>query len=323
MGISPEVIGSPKRNKSENMGLLVDQDGTMPDLRDVVAFCRVVDLGSVTAAARSLGESKGAVSRRVSRLEARLGIPLLRRYGRRVAPTEAGQVYREDAGAALDALTGAAERLRASEETPRGRLRVTAPQGIGSLFLGEVLPSFLADHPEVGVELLLTDAVLSFRAQRLDVALRFSDGLPDSSLVAHRLLTLAPGLYAAPEYLRRRGTPSLPEDLDGHDLLLVPLLPDGQRARFAGPDGVVVERHLRGRVLSHDALLLRELALAGAGITGMLPRRAEPDVAAGRLCPVLPDWRLVSATSLYLLHEGGPLAPKVRVFRDHLKRALG
>lgn len=305
------------------MGPSVAEHGTIPETLDLVAFCRVVDLGSVTAAARALGETKGTVSRRVSRLEASLGTPLLRREGRRVAPTEEGRAYRDQAGVALDVLKDAADTLRASEAAPSGHLRVTALVGMGTQLFASLLPSFLAAYPGVTVEALLTDAVLSFRDHQVDVALRVSQGLPDSSLVAHPLFEIRPVLVASPAYVARRGMPSTPHELVDHDMLMVPRTPGAQRTSFAAPDGSgPVEVLLHGRVLSHDISLLRELALAGAGITSVLPQMAEPEVRAGRLIRILPDWVPLTRATLYLLHAGGALPPKVRAFRDHVKHAV-
>src|SRR5687768_6379682 len=230
------------------------------DPRDVRAFCRAVDLGSITAAAASTGETKGSVSRRVARLERALGTALLRRTGRRVEPTDEGTLYRQRAGVALELLDDAAQAVRDQHADPTGHLRVTAPIGVGPQILGRVLGPFVERYPRVTVEVLLTDAVLSFGEHRIDLALRLSDGLPDSSLVATRLLDLDGDLAASPAYLAAQGAPVTPDDLAGHRMLTVPrrgtsmpleLERDGVRARIVA----------RGHVSSHDLMLLREAAI--------------------------------------------------------------
>jgi DNA-binding transcriptional LysR family regulator len=299
----------------------VSESETIPSLTDLITFCRVVDLGSMTAAAQVLGESKGTVSRRMARLEEVLGTPLLRRQGRRVEPTEEGQVYREKVGFAVEVLEDAASMLRSAHAVPAGLLRVTAAPGIGSTLLGAVLPGFLETFPSISVELVLTDAVISLREQRMDVALRLAERLPDSSLVAWKLSSIAPVLVASPAYLARRGAPSDPSELGGHDYLTAPV-PASQRLTLEREDGARQQVELPGRVLTHDLALLRDLALSGAGITPLLPQYARSDEETGRLVRVLPDWKIVSAVHLYLLHAGGVLAPKVRAFRDYLQTAL-
>lgn len=312
------------RNQAPSGERKVSKAETIPDLADVAAFCRVVDLGSVTAAARASGESKGTVSRRVSRLEEVLSVALLRRERRRVEPTEEGVRYREKAGAALELLAEASGSVRGGEGEPSGLLRLTAPPGVASMLLPGVLAPFLARWPAVAVEIVTTETVLSFRDHRIDIALRAAMSLPDSSLVAHRLIPLVPELVASPEYLTRRGVPQTPEGLADHDLLLIPIERGGQRLALQAPGGGrVAEVFLEGRVRSHDVLVLRDLALAGGGITGLLPHTAAPDLAAGRLVRVLPEWTPLTRAWLFLVHPGGRLSPKVRVFRDHVRAMFG
>lgn len=300
----------------------VPDSATVPDAGDILVFCKVVDLGSMTAAARALGESKATVSRRLARLEARLGAPLLRRDGRSVVPTEDGRGYRERAGAALDLLGEAALAVSAAQASPAGLLRVTAPVGIPGALLLPILPAFLAAHPAVRVEILATDQVLSFRDHEVDVAFRFAESLPDSSLVAHRLDDLQPVLVASPAYARRRGLPADPLELPDFDVFRVPVQATAvMRFRAHAADDTRTVR-VPGRLLSHDSLFLLDLARAGAGIT-MAPRQlVQGELDGGQLVPVLAEWELVTRVRLYLLHAGGVVPPKVRVFRDYVRSAL-
>lgn len=291
------------------------------DPRDVRAFCRAVDLGSITAAAAATGETKGSVSRRVARLERALATALLRRVGRRVEPTDEGLLYRQRAGAALDQLDEAARDLRERHADPAGHLRVTAPIGLGTQLLGPFLGRFVERYPRVTVEVVLTDAVLSFAEHRIDVAIRISDGLPDSSLVATRLFDVDSELAASPGYVEAHGAPSAPDDLDAHRLVVVPRRGTTMPVELER-DGARVRVVARGHVASHDLLLLREAALGGAGIALLPKPMVARDVADGRLVRVLPDWRAVSGGRVWLLHAGGVVAPKVRAFHDHLLAAI-
>lgn len=284
------------------------------DLRDVRAFCRVVDLGSVTDAAASLGETKGSLSRRVARLERALGTALLRRSGRRLEPTDEGLAYRDQAGAGLERLDQAADALLHLRDAPSGHLRVTAPIGLGTQLLAPLIGPFVVQYPQVTLEVILTDDVLSFREHRIDVAIRISRGLPDSALVAKRLGELQGELAAAPAYLAAHGVPTDPEELARHRTLTVPWRGPVRLTFARGDETRTVP--LRGHVRSHDMRLLREAAIGGAGIS-MLPSAVlAQDVAEGRLVRVLPEWRLTDAGRLWLLHAPGPVAPKVRAFRD-------
>jgi len=294
----------------------------MPDTGDLLAFCRVVDLGSMTAAGRALGESKATVSRRVARLEEQLGAALLRFVVQSVAPTEEGRLYREKAGIAMDVLDGAAESLRGGLASPSGLVRITAPLGIPGALLRPLLPGFLAAYPDIRVELMLTEAVLSFREHQVDVAFRFAQSLPDSSLVAHPLDTIQPVLVASPAYLARRGVPAHPDALAGHDVMTAPVNEIRSLRMEPEDGGGPVTALIHGRVLTHDFLFLHDLALAGAGISVAPARLVEPDLETGRLVRVLPQWRLVSSVRLFMIHAGGLLPPRVRAFRDHIRRAL-
>lgn len=293
---------------------VVGTETSAVDLRDVRAFCRVVDLGSITLAAHSLAETKGSVSRRVARLERALGSALLRRTGRRVEPTEEGAAYREQAGGALDQLDEAALELRQRDGAPSGHLRVTAPIGFGGRLLGPILGPFVRAFPDLTVDVLLTDEVLSFRDHRIDVALRISRGLPDSSLVATRLFDLEGTLAASPAYLAEHGEPTSPEDLAAHRVLTIPRPSGFAFALTRGAESREIT--LRGHVTSHDADLLREAAIGGAGITLLPAAHADPDLTGGALVRVLPEWHLASSTRMWLLHPGGRVAAKVRAFRD-------
>lgn len=294
------------------------------DTQDLRAFCRVVDLGSITAAAATLGETKGSVSRRVARLERGLGVPLLVRTGRNVRPTEEGAVFRDRAAHALSVLDDAAASLRRLDTAPVGHLRVTAPPGIGTLVLGPVIAPFMEAYPGITLEILLTDEVLSFRDHGIDVALRAAASLPDSSLVAHKLLPIDAMLIAAPAYLERHGAPAEVADLARHRLLSpqprspMPPLVLVEEA----PPGRRVEVTVRPRVVSPDVLILREAVLAGAGIGFSPLPMARADIDAGRLVRVLPAWRVTTRNALWLLHAGGPLPPKVRAFRDFVRDHL-
>jgi DNA-binding transcriptional LysR family regulator len=264
------------------------------------------------------------VSRRIDRLEARLGVALLQRSGRAVTATEAGLLYRERAGAALELLADAAAVVRDAGGVPAGHLRVTATPGMTTELFGPLLASFAAQFPQVTVELLLTDQVLSFDRDRIDVAFRLSAQLPDSSLVATRLFDPAGILVASPEYLHRIGPLRRPEDLDGAVLLLPPLRGAVTPLSWVSADdpSVVVERVMRGRVLSHDMHLLRSVALAGGGVA-LSPRESVvQELADGQLVEVLPSWRLAGRVSVWLLTRGGVVPPKVRVFRDHVTAVL-
>ncbi|MFO0608698.1 MAG: LysR family transcriptional regulator [Polyangiales bacterium] len=287
-----------------------------PDLADLRAFCLVVDLGSITAAARALGEAKGSVSRRLTRLEEGVGVPLLRRTPRLVQPTEVGAAYRARLGRAIELLDDATAQASETHDRPSGRLRVTAPIDLGQSLLAPLVAEFCERHPEVTVEMVLSAAVLDFDAHQIDVAIRAGGPLRDSSLIAHKIDVVVGALFASPSYLAKHGTPRAPAELADHRLVLT---------RPAGADASLTLRRgeeepevvaVRPSVLALDFSFAQEVAVAGGGVAMLPTIVARRDVEAGRLAPVLADRRAFEG-ALYLLHQGGRfLQPKVRAFRD-------
>lgn len=304
---------------------MVSDSATMDlDTTDLRAFCRVVDQGSVSAAARSLGETKGSVSRRLSRLEQRVGTALVARAGRRLRPTDEGLAFRERVGTVLDGLDDAVAIARNAHAEPSGHLRLTAPTDVASRLVAPMLTTFLDRHPKVTVELLLTDVRLSFREHGLDLALRAAMGMPDSALVGSRLAELGHRIVASPGYRDHHGLPDVPADLSAHRFLGVwrhaPLQPidlvrrddDTRRERLAVPATVV----------SGDMGFLADAATHGAGIAVLPAFLADERIARGELVEVLDGWRLSLTAGLWLVRPPGPVPPKVRAFEETLRASL-
>ncbi len=312
------------RVKMANMQHMVDESETIGGaLEDVRAYCAVVEFGTVSAAARLLGETKGSVSRRVSRLERRLGVSLLARTSRAVSPTGEGEAFFERARESLRLLDDAAEAAQASRKVPSGHLRVTAPVDFGMDVLPSILVRFRQLHPQMTVELLLDDAALDLAANRIDLALRALPGdLPDMGYRALKLIDFSMNLYAAPHYLAECGSPQTPNELAHHDFVAahgsavaVPLTLTDRRAR-------VEHVTVRAVVRSSDYASVSRLVAAGGGIASIPAPVAAVGIAAGRLVRVLPDWHIARAR-MHAISLGGLRAPaRVRLFRDFLCNEL-
>ncbi|MDN5871265.1 MAG: LysR family transcriptional regulator [Nitrococcus sp.] len=307
------------------MELMVDELATIGGaLEDLRAFCAVIDFGTVSAAARQLGETKGSISRRVSRLERRLGAALLARTPRAVTATEEGTAFYAKAREALSLLADAVEGARASKSEPQGHLRVTAPIDFGMDVLPDLIVRFRALHPQISVELLLTDAMLDLAANRIDLALRASaEPLPDMGYRASILIDFHVCLYAAPGYLSARGIPAAPSEIADHDLVVA--------REFVGAAALPLT-HRRGRseqvvarpmVRTTDYAGVHRIVLAGGGIGAIPDIVVAGSVAAGTLKRVLPEWT-VAAARLHAISLGGRDAPaRARLFRDFMRSALG
>lgn len=260
------------------------------DLNDVTLFARVVEAGTFTAAAASLGLPTSSVSRGVARLEHSLGVRLLQRTTRRLRLTDAGQAYLEHARVALSELDQAADRVRALGAEVRGTVRLTASVDVGVHLLPPIVTRFIARHPHVRVEMSFTSRYVDLVEEGFDLAIR-AGKLADSSLVARKLGTPKLGLFASRGYVEARGAPRTVADLASHECLL--FRTRGERAtwRLEGPDGErVVEV---GGALSVDEMTAAcELIAAGVGV-GMLP----PHLAGMRpeLVRVLPRHAMASS----------------------------
>lgn len=286
-----------------------------PELEEVETFLKVAELGGVTRAARRLRVPKSTVSRRLARLEEKLGATLIQRTTRELTLTDVGVAYREQAALALEALASANEAVRAQQDAPRGHLRVTAPVDIGVLTMADLVAEFARLYPEVTVEMILTERKMDLVAEGIDLAVRAASALPDSTLVARRLSGTEISLYASPEYLAERGEPTSVADLASHDLIAQRSTRGRARLTLTGPDGETESVDARVSLTATDFLFAHKLASLGRGIAVL------PDIFAR--CPaslrgVLPGW-VIGRGGVFVVHPGARLLPaRTRVFREFL-----
>ncbi len=292
------------------------------DLNDVLAFTRVADSGSFTAAAARLGWPKSSVSHRVARLERTLGARLLERSTRRLRLTEVGARYHEHARRVLAELEQASATVASFRTEPQGWLRISASVVLGQSLLPPLVAEFAARHPAVRLFVDLTNRRVDLLEEGFDLAIR-SGLLPDSSLVARHLGQAAARLYAAPSYLRRHGRPQAPEDLTAHLLFDNASAAPSDRWTLTRGDGRQVVVTAPFRVVVNDAALLREVAALGQGIVSLPDIVAAPALADRRLVPVLADWttRRVDVHAVFPSHKS--LSPALRAFVDLAAQRLG
>lgn len=315
--------------QSANLRHMVDETETLRPthplsggLDDLRAFCAVVELGSLTAAARLLGETKGAVSRKIQRLETQLGTRLLARTPRAVHPTEEGYRFHQSTREALAVLDDATDAARHTRHAVRGLIRLTAPVDFATQVLPPLLVAFQRTHPQVRLEMIGLDTPLDLTAHRLDLALRVSIGaLADLSYPMLPLRAITMGLYAAPAYLDRRGAPALPEALTAHALILAAPF-RGQTILTLRSDARVETVGVRAQILTSDFASAQAFAEAGGGIAPLPHVVAAAASEAGRLLPVLANYTLGEA-HLYALTQDGRGGPaRVRALLGFLKNAL-
>jgi DNA-binding transcriptional LysR family regulator len=294
----------------------------MFDLNDVAMFVQVVRHGSFAEAARRLGLPPNTVSRRIQQLESQLGTRLMQRSTRKLALTSAGQDFHDRCAGLVDGLAAAGQALVAGGQEPSGLVRVAAPADFFDFFPMEWVSDFLAAHPLVKLDFVLSDAAADLIAEQIDVAFR-GGVLRDSGYIGRRLATRSGGLLASPAYLARHGEPATLQELANHDCVTPPHPTGHTTWRLTGPDGAQEEVQVTGRFTGNTAQALRKAALAGLGITQLPPSMATRDEQDGLLVRVLPQYRDTGRglSVVYPSREHLPLA--VSAFIQLVTQKLG
>ncbi|MFP5076425.1 LysR substrate-binding domain-containing protein [Rhizobium sp. YIM 134829] len=289
-------------------------------LTGLIAFARAASMGSYTAAARALGISPSAVSKSVQRLELRLGLSLFVRTTRSLTLTAEGQALYERALALLAEAEAIEQTALAARAEPSGRLRIAASLALGIHWIAPALPAFKARYPKVSIDLRLSDHLADLTAEGIDLAARIG-ALEESRLLSRRLAPVRLAAYAAPAYLARRGTPTHPDELDGHETVNLRYQSSGQLFRW--PFRIAGQRVERlpssGLVVDASDALVAALA-AGGGIGMVASFMAAPLVARGVLVPVLTDFAVEGPTITLLWPQSRRANPALRAFLDHLQQ---
>lgn len=284
---------------------------------EMEAFVQVVERGGFSVAARALGMTPSAVSKLVARLESRLAVQLVHRSTRKLTLTPEGQQFHERSVRVL-ADMDEAERCAASGAAPRGRVSINASVPFGHHVLLPLMPRFLELHPQVTVDVSLTDRVVDLMDERTDIAVRWGQ-LPSSDLVARRLGETGQAIVASPAYLARYGTPHTPQELEAHNRL-------GTSYRRAVPDwplsvdGRFVAMPIVGNMRVGDGSALRRLVLDGVGLGRLSLYHVQADIDAGRLVKVMEEFNPHEMEPIHAVYLGkaGRLPARVRAMLDFL-----
>ena len=291
----------------------------MQNLNDMVYFAEVVDRGGFAAAGRALGVPKSKLSRRVSELEARLGVRLLQRTTRKLSLTEAGERFHRHSVAVREEADAAAEAVAQVQSEPRGTIRVVCPVTLAQTTIGPLVPLFLERHPQVRIEMQVNNRVVDLVQDGIDVALRVRPTLDDSgSLIVKNLGTTQGLLVASPAQFQRQGRPDGVEDLSRLATLAMSAA-DGKAAwRLLGPGGREFDFQHRPVYVADDLLTLKYAAVSGVGATVLPDYMCRRELRVGELEQVLPGW----APRPGMIHAVFPsrrgLLPAVRRFLDFL-----
>jgi len=286
------------------------------DLARIRAFVQVFDAGGFSAAARQHGRSKALLSKYVTDLEDYLGVRLMNRTTRKLSLTEAGEAYYREASQLLQQLDDLDASILDQTAAPRGLLRVSAARNFGEMILAPAIFAFLADHPDVTLDLRLEDRFVDLVEEGIDLALRIS-AAQDSSLIARRICDMQHSVVASPTYLLARSTPQRPEDLRTHFCIVDTNLQGQANWRFV-ENGTTISVHVGGPVRVNSPLSARDAALAGLGLALLPGYLADPMIASGQLVQVLNGYVQTGATLQAVYPHRRHLAGKVRALIDHL-----
>lgn len=289
----------------------------MDRLERLRALIEVAERRSFSAAAQALRTSPAAMSRAVAALEQDLGVALLRRTTRHVSLTPEGAAFVEECRHAIERLDDAARVIRGGNTAPRGMLMISAPVVFGRMHVLPIVSELLEVHPDLRVELILTDRFARLVDEGIDVAVRIAE-LTDSSLLGVRVGETQRVLVASPDYLATRGTPEKVAALNDHDLVAFDSFAPNLEWRF-GPRSAV---GFEPRLLTNSVETAIAAAIAGLGITRAFCYQVRDHVAAGRLTEVLAEHRPPPVPISLLFQANRQSSPNVRAFIDAAKSGL-
>ena len=303
--------------------MVLELETMQPTLEELTVLVHVVDGGSVTAAAARLRAAKSVVSKRLASLEAKLGVSLLHRSGRRMIPNDAGLLAYERAKAVLPQVDALVDEVAVRAGTLRGPIHVSAPLSFGIRYLSPIVSKFMVMHPNVEVRLDLDDVYVDIGGRGYDLAIRIGR-LDDSGLKARRIATSQRGIYGSPAYVQREGQPRKLDDLVRHACLAYANATSGhtwqfERARSRATRSLA----LPARFVSNSGEVLRDAAVEGLGLAALPAFLAHDEVKAGRLVEVrLPGWQMAPDTIQAVFLQSVALPARVRAFIDHITAAL-
>ncbi len=289
----------------------------MDKYTEMLVFSKAADMGSFSAAARDLDLTPSAVSKLITRLEDRLGARLFQRTTRKLSLTAEGHAFQDRCGAILQEIQQAEDAVMALHDRVTGTLRITTISAFARIQMIKLMPEFMANFPELRVELELSEREVDLVGEGVDVAIVLSDGLTDESLVARRLAVNKRVICASPEYLSTHGTPKLPEDLMNHNCLTHSSIQHFNDWEFQTPDGIRAQR-VKGNFHTNSASALHEAVKSGIGIARLASYVVQPSLEKGLVVPLLQEHAVDSSSIQLVYPHRRHLSNKVRVFTDFM-----
>jgi DNA-binding transcriptional LysR family regulator len=293
----------------------------MDKFESLKAFTEVVRHGGFAAAARELGVSRSVVNKQVIALEKALGTQLLNRTTRKVSATESGIAFYERSLGILADLREAEQAISELQGEPRGSLKINAPMSFGTLHLAPALAGFMTQYRDLQVQLTLNDRFIDVIEEGFDITIRIA-ALPDSSLIARKIVAARRVLCASPRYLEQYGIPQHPQELKNHPCLHYGYLASGTLWKFSGAAGEHTV-HVAGVLCSNNAEVLKVAACEGLGIALLPTFIAGADLQEGTLTTLMPDYQAPAIAVYAIYPPNRHLTAKVRLFIDFLVERFG
>jgi len=290
-------------------------------LDNIALFLQIVEKGSLTAAGRGVGLSPTTVSERLAALEAHFGVVLLNRTTRAISLTEEGRTLVEGAKRILGEVDDVESRIRFGAENLSGPIRISAPSDIGRTLVSDAIDGFLDRHPAISVDLLLSDGYVDLVGQGVDIAVRFGT-ITDSTLRVRSLGERRRIVCASPVYIAARGAPQTPEELKAHNCLLMRFGVNLDNVWRLGTGTSVRIVTVTGNRVSDDGAVVRQWCLAGHGIAFKSEFDVGPDIAAGRLVELLPDFAPPPPPLQMLFPPSRAQPRRVGAFADFLAETI-
>jgi LysR family transcriptional regulator, transcriptional activator for dmlA len=293
----------------------------MDAFSDLSLFALVVRHRNLAAAARELGVTPSAISKRLAQLERRLGVRLVNRTTRRVGLTAEGEIYLANGSRILEDLTELEQLVTRSKAEPTGLLRMNASFGFGRARIAPAISQFVSRYPAIKIQLQLTERPISLQEEGFDLGIRFGE-VPDARINARLLLRNRRVVCASPDYVDRYGVPAAPNELTRHSCIV---LRENESAYGAwhftrGKKAETVK--VDGQLSSNDGSVVLQWALEGRGIAVRSEWEISHHLTAGTLVPLLADWALPNADIHAIYLERHRLSAKLRTFMDFLADAL-
>lgn len=291
------------------------------DLNEVTIFVKVVQAGSFIGASRALDIPKATISRKIAQLEATLKVRLLQRTTRKVNLTEVGQLYFDRCVRILEDLEAANLAVAEMQAVPYGTLRLSASVVLGVTILHQWVADFMCQYPQIKIEVLLTNQYVDIVAKGIDATIR--SGVPDSSLVSHRLGAVPYWVCASPAYLATHTEPNNPQDLAQHTCLSIASENLSEILAWSFKRGKeIVEIEVPNRLRTNDFMFIKQLLVAGNGIAFIPSYLVVDEIQSGKLIRILSDWQL-SERELYLVYSSDRhLSPKLRAWIEFVHQQI-